>query len=96
MDYIYDLETAITNKIESEMTETSAESVGLDPRAGHLLYISSEDIAVPSHADGSLQYYGGFEYVDSDYRKAFGDWVIYSSEDDRVRSAIEAYGKVEG
>ena len=43
-----------------------------------------EGILVSSSDDNRLQYYGGFEYVEKQYRQEVGDYVFYSANDDRV------------
>lgn len=64
--------------------EVLPEDLGLDRRAAYRLFVTEEVIAVIKSNDRSLQYYGGFEYVDKDYRIEIGGWVFYSAEDDRV------------
>lgn len=76
-------------------TEVTAEDLGLDRRAAYRLYVTDEVIAVPKGDDGKLQYYGGFEYVDKEYRRELGDWVFYSAEDDRVARHLDRYNEVE-
>ena len=76
-------------------TEVTAEDLGLDRRAAYRLYITDYVIAVPKGDDRVLQYYGGFEYVDKEYRRELGDWVFYSAEDDRVASHLGRYNEVE-
>ena len=76
-------------------TEVTAEDLGLDRRAAYRLYITDYVIAVPKGDDGKLQYYGGFEYVDKEYRREIGDWVFYSAEDNRVAGHLGRYNEVE-
>jgi hypothetical protein len=38
----------------------------------------------------SLRYYGGFEYVDDEYIRTYGDYVIYSAETERVQDVIDS------
>lgn len=73
------------------LDEVRSKDLGLDPRAGGRLYISEDVIVVSKHSDRSLQYYGGFEYVDQEYRSEVGDYVFYTADDDRVRNHIERY-----
>jgi hypothetical protein len=72
------------------MTKVGAELLGLDRRCGDL-YVSDDCIAVPKHRDNTLQYYGGFEYVDKDYRTEVGDWVFYFDEDHRVSDHLYTF-----
>lgn len=74
-------------------TEVQPEDLGLDRRAAYRLWVlpNSQGIMVSKGADKSLQYYGGFEYVDKEYRVEMGDFVYYSGEDDRVMGHLERY-----
>lgn len=76
-------------------TAVTAEDLGLDRRAAYRIYVTDEVIAVPKCDDRVLQYYGGFEYVDKEYRRELGDWVFYSAEDDRVAEHLDRYNEVE-
>jgi hypothetical protein len=73
--------------------EVLPEDLGLDRRAAYRLWVTDEVIAVTKNCDRSLQYYGGFEYVDKDYRKEIGEWVFYSAEDDRVARHLVRYNE---
>ena len=83
------------DEVLADMEPVSADKLGLDPRAGYSLHIDHDWIVVPLHNDGSLQYYGGFEYVDKQYRTVLGRWVLYSGEADRVRDAIDRWEGVD-
>ena len=73
------------------LTPVKARQLGLDSRAGYQLYIGEDVIAVDRDQDRSLQYYGGFEYVDKNYRTEVGDFVFYSANDSRVYDVLEYY-----
>jgi len=82
----------ISQELIGEMTVTGAEDLGLDPRSCYgNLYISEEGVAIKNRYDRSLQYYGGFEYVDEEYRYEIGEYVFYSSDASRVRDCIQSY-----
>jgi hypothetical protein len=87
------IELSIERYINKNMTQIvpARDNIGLDPRAAYTMYISPEAIAVPINQDRTLQYYGGFEYVDTDYRKELGDYVFYLADDDRVAGHIDRY-----
>ena len=74
-----------------EMDRVSADKLGMDIRAGYRLYVDDECIVVDKDADRALQYYGGFEYVDKEYRQEMGDFVFYFRDDDRVNGHLETY-----
>ena len=59
-------------------------SIGLDPRSASLLWVGDNFLAVTRSDDRSLQYYGGFEYVDKGCRTECGEYIFYSVDDNRV------------
>lgn len=75
---------------EMEMIYASRDNVGLDMRCGRI-YINEECIAVDKYRQGTLEYYGGMEYVDKEYRHTLGEYVFYLAEDNRVREHIDRY-----
>lgn len=96
---VYGLIDTVTNTVDNfvfgHMTKTKAENLGLDNRAGYTLYVNDECIAVSKVNDRSLQYYGGFEYIDEAYRVELGEWVFYMTESDRVSECIDRFNEVE-
>lgn len=71
-------------------------TLGLDERATYGgLYVdvqNEEFIACKASDDRVLQYYGGFEYIDKQYRKELGVYVFYLTEPDdegRVNGCFE-------
>jgi hypothetical protein len=89
-DLIDDVETKTRRFVNDNMDLVPASDLGLDPRCGRL-FVNDEGIAVSKDSDRSLQYYGGFEYVDKDYRHELGEFVFYSVDDDRVREHVETF-----
>ena len=82
--------TELTDNYIATMEKVPADKLGLDSRSGSL-FVSPDCIAVYKANDRALQYYGGFEYVDSEFRHEMGDYVFYSAEDNRVRDHLETY-----
>jgi hypothetical protein len=80
-DRIEDLEESIL----SECDLYPAQKLGLDSRCG-LLYVAEDFIATKDRR--SLDYYGGFEYIDPECITSIGSLTIYSIEHDRVLEAI--------
>ena len=76
-DFIDDINDKVREYIERNMQEARASDLGLDQRAGYLFQVDDRTIAVPKYEDSALQYYGGFEYVDKQFRKEVGDYVFY-------------------
>ena len=78
------------------MTGVSADQLGLDIRAAGRVYIDCDCIAVPSTFIRSMDYYGGFEYVDKEYRHQFGDYTFFTADDDRVAEALAYFYEGKG
>lgn len=88
MDLIEDFNDQINEQLQ-EMKYVQATDIGLDRRAAYRLWVDDECIVVKKSDDRTLQYYGGFEYVDKDYRTEVGDYVVYFADDERVRGHID-------
>lgn len=89
-EFLDSIDNRITEHV-AKFQEVTAEDLNLDRRSAYRLYVDADHscIAVSKRDDRTLQYYGGFEYVDKDYRQEMGNWVFYFAEDDRVAMAIE-------
>ena len=95
MSMLYDLMNEINIKVDrlinDEFREVSPQELGLDPRAGYHLFINEEYIAVGNGNRRSLDYYGGFEYVDEEHVTVLGDYVFYSADDERVQGHLDEF-----
>lgn len=76
--------TELAGKFLEEMEETTAEALGLDPRASSTVFKGDDCVAIHKHDKGRFNYYAGGEYVDKEYVMQVGDYVFYSAEDSRV------------
>lgn len=92
-DIICEFNVRMKEYIEHNMTKVSARDIGLDSRCG-CVYINDECIIV-NGSTHPIDYYGGFEYIDSDYRyrEVVGDYTIYFAGTERVDACID-YWKV--
>jgi hypothetical protein len=91
-DIVCDAGMAVLDYVMENGTECSGADLGLDPRALHRGWVTAGAIVLHKIHDRSLQYYGGFEYVDSNAREEVGSYVIYwRHEDERVDGAIECF-----
>lgn len=94
---MYNLLNKIDQQLEiefsgSDYTRAEPKAFGLDQRAfGEAITDGYDYIIIKKFDDRSLQYYGGFEYVDKKYRREYGNFVIYESSDSRVYDALEFY-----
>ena len=80
----------LTDNFIGNAVKVNPEQLGLDNRCGSL-FVTPDCIGTYKERDRALQYYGGFEYVDLDYRHEMGDYVFYSYEDSRVQDHLEQY-----
>lgn len=87
-------ELAVAKYINENFVMVSAEELGLDYRAGGIVFVNDEAIAVSVKYVMSLDYYGGFEYINSSSRKESCGFVFYLREDARVNDCINHW-KVE-
>lgn len=93
-DKINEFNDAFT-EIVHKMDKVSADKLGLDIRAGYGLWVCEDGIAVTHATDRTLQYYGGFEYIDKEDRTVIGDWVFYSRNSERVADCLDCYQETE-
>ena len=94
-DFVFRMNGQIERYVIDHMERTTAKELGLDPRAGYDLYITKDGIAVEKEADRVLQYYGGFEYVEKEFRTELGEYVFYSIGDERVYDCLDRFYDVE-
>lgn len=86
---LYEFDEKVQNYISKNFERVKARDLGLDDRSAHEIFVSREGIMVCRNNDRSLQYYGGFEYIDVDCRREYGsEYVFYSAEDNRVRGHL--------
>jgi len=75
---------------ESGAVCVSALLVGLDIRCG-MVYVSTDLDFIAVSGNGMINYYGGFEYINSDHIATIGHMTFYSGEHSRVQDCIEYY-----
>ena len=89
MDILNDADTEIRSLVE-QLPYVKADALGLDPRAGRV-WVDIENGQLISRRSGSLDYYGGFQYVDDGDKAVSESFAIYLDSNDRVADAIEHY-----
>lgn len=88
-DLIEEFEDEFTNKV-SKMERYSPEQLGLDSRCWVKFYIPKEkDCLIVQGKTNTLDYYGGFEYIDAEYIKRIGGYTIYSTDCQRVQDCLD-------
>jgi len=86
------VDQSVEQFIEDETELVEAELIGLDRRAAYGgLRICEDCIVALKSQDKNLQYYGGFEYIEQEYRSVMGGYVFYSGEDERVQEHIQKW-----
>jgi len=91
-NFITNADKLVQSMVEA-MIEVLPEDIGLDKRSGYRLFICEDGLATHKLEDKNLQYYGGFEYIDKEYRKEYGDWVFYTlgDSDERVEDCLKRF-----
>ncbi len=90
---ISEAQDALSNMIDEQGQSVSAEELGLDSRIGQVVVVGNQHdgaiIATSESKARTLDYYGGFEYVDAEDITVLGGYKIYSSMSSRVARALE-------
>jgi hypothetical protein len=108
MSNMYELIENINTQVEERLANDTfnlltngadiEKAVG-DRRAAYEIWVSEDCVVVKKDHDRTLQYYGGYEYIDKSLRMEVGDYVVYFDDgevDGRVGRAIDvAFGREE-
>jgi hypothetical protein len=62
-----------------------ANKFGLDDRAGYMAYDGDAQCLIVDGSTRSLEYYGGFQYVDRDCVDTYGDLTVYNLDENGHR-----------
>ena len=90
-ELLSEMNSKVEGLIDEEFREVTPKEIGLDSRAGYRFFINEDYIAVSRGNRRSLDYYGGFEYVDEEHITVLGDMVFYSSDDERVQDHLNEF-----
>jgi len=77
--------------IDDKFQMVKPKEVGLDTRSSYQLFINEDYIAIRKSDLRSLDYYGGFEYVDEEHVTVLGDYIFYSADDERVQGHLDEF-----
>ena len=96
MDLVDEVQDMVERQVAG-MRRVSATALGLDQRCG-FAYVDKdmECIVVDDARARSFDYYGGFEYIDSEDKRRLGDYVIYLNTSDRVQDALDCLMEEDG
>ena len=81
----------VENFIDEKFQLVAPKEIGLDDRSSYQLFINEDYIAVGKGNRRTLDYYGGFEYVDEEHVTVLGNYVFYSSDDERVQGHLDEF-----
>lgn len=94
MSNIDELREVMEERVEEVISlyeKVKPSQLGLDNRAAYELFVDECYIACHNSDRRSLDYYGGFEYVESSYVFTMGSYTFYSYEDSRVQDHLDIY-----
>ncbi len=93
-DLVRSVNKLVEAKIEAEFHLTSATELGLSKQSVYKIWANSTGVIIRKSEMNAFNYYSGAEYVDTRYVSVIGDYVFYSSDDDRVAGWIDS-GEIE-
>lgn len=79
----------IAEELINSLRQVKPEDLGLDPRSGYRLYCDEYSVGVRTSDSGSLNYYGGFEYVDKENIKVIGEYTFFLADDSRIQDCLD-------
>ena len=93
---LWELEQKVNDLVDKYLEDSGAINVcalqvGLDYRCGRVYVSLEEDYIAVKGDTGMIGYYGGFEYIDSEFITTIGNVTFYDSEPDRVLCCLERY-----
>lgn len=87
-----DVDAIVEQLIKTKTTEVRASDLNLDSRCGNVRVTEDLDcIIIEEGCTRTINYYGGFEYVDQDYVTKYGNFTIYYSDSERVAGHLDYY-----
>lgn len=94
LDLVDEVQDCVERQVQG-MRRVSASDLGLDNRCGRA-YVDEDCIVVSDANARSFNYYGGFEYIDSEDIRTLGDYVVYLNTASRVQEALECLMEKDG
>jgi len=96
LEMVDEIQYAVERHVQG-LRRVTANDLGLDMRCGRAYIGENNDCIVVDDANArSFNYYGGFEYIDSEDKRTLGDYVVYIDTSERVRDALEALMEKDG
>ena len=95
LEMIDEIQYAVERHVQG-LRRVTANELGLDMRCGRAYVSESMDCIVVDGDARSFNYYGGFEYIDSEDKRTLGDYTIFLDTSDRVHEALECLMEKDG
>jgi tetrahydromethanopterin S-methyltransferase subunit H len=74
----------------------NGQRTGIDERALYNCWYNDHEVIVLTRNAKALDYYGGFEYVDPEYRMVIGNYTVYNSGASRVEDLLLMLNDING
>ena len=83
-DYLDEVNDNVAAYINKNFHHVPAADIYLDDRIGRVWIFPDERMVAVErgHSQRMLEYYGGFEYIEDEFKVTIGNWVIYKSENE--------------
>jgi len=83
-DYLDEVNYNVEAYINKNFCHVPASDINLDVRVGRVwVHPDERMVAVErGHSQRMIEYYGGFEYIEDEFKMTIGNWVIYKSENE--------------
>jgi hypothetical protein len=78
------------------LRRVTANDLGLDMRCGRAYVGENNDCIIVEGDARGFNYYGGFEYIDSEDKRTLGDYTVFLDTSERVRDALECLMEKDG
>ena len=95
LEMIDEIQYAVERHVQG-LRRVTANELGLDMRCGRAYVSESMDCIVVDGDARGFNYYGGFEYIDSEDKRSLGDYTFFMDTSDRVREALETLMEKDG
>jgi len=94
LEMLDEIQYAVERHVQG-LRRVTANELGLDIRCGRAYVGENLDCIIVDGDARSFNYYGGFEYIDSEDIRKLGDYTIFLDTSDRVRDALECLMEAE-
>jgi hypothetical protein len=95
LEMIDEIQYAVERHVQG-LRRVTANDLGLDMRCGRAYVGENNDCIIVEGDARGFNYYGGFEYIDSEDKRTLGDYTVFLDTSERVRDALECLMEKDG